>query len=268
MPSAAHTPDTPEPAEAAGTAGRSWLPWRSPWWPFTGKETSGEPDSAEMAGREDGTGQTTGTGQEAGSAEEKRTGHEDRAGQVGLPEDPGPPSSPDASPESGPGHEDRAGQVGPPEDPGPPPSPDPSPGSGPGRDAPGPEERDADPQEVFARAQAEAAAAFAAVEARAGEWDRLVMVCVDLADRLRVHDAGLFAVLRSGLEEVGVTLAEVDGERFDRKRHRAVGREPTGEPGRHMTVAHTQLCGVTDRDRQVRLPAVVVYVEAGEGNGG
>ena len=139
------------------------------------------------------------------------------------------------------------------------PEPDPQVDPSPSQDQP-------DPREGFARAQAGAAAAFAAMEARAGEWDRLVMVCVDMADRLRVHDPGLFAVLRRGLEEVGVTLAEVDGERFDRKRHRAVGSEPAGEPGRHMTVAHTQLCGVTDRGRCVRLPAVVVYVEADHGD--
>ncbi|MFC6084857.1 hypothetical protein [Sphaerisporangium aureirubrum] len=118
-----------------------------------------------------------------------------------------------------------------------------------------------DARAAFEQAQKDGAAAFEAVLARAGERDQLVMACVDLADRLRVHHAGLWALLRDGLEGVGVTLAVVDGERFDAKRHRAIGREPTDDPGLHMTVAHTQLCGVSDRDREIRIPEVVVYAE-------
>ncbi|MEO3813193.1 hypothetical protein ABGB17_29680, partial [Sphaerisporangium sp. B11E5] len=121
-------------------------------------------------------------------------------------------------------------------------------------------------REAFEKAQRDAAEEFAAALDRADERDRLVMVCVDLADRLRVHHAGLFAVLRDGLAEVGVTLTVADGERFDATRHRAIGREPTEDPERHMTVARTQLCGVTDRDRRIRTPEVVVYAEAEQGD--
>jgi hypothetical protein len=141
-----------------------------------------------------------------------------------------------------------------------------APGGGPGpiAVAAGP----AEAREVFERARRDGAAAFEAVMERAGERDRLVEVCVDLADRLRVHHAGLWALLREGLAGAGVTLTVVDGERFDATRHRAIGREPAGDPASHLTVARTQLCGVTDRGREIRIPEVVVYMEEGRSDAG
>lgn len=89
--------------------------------------------------------------------------------------------------------------------------------------------------------------------------DVLVQACIELSDRLRDANPALWRRLCRGLAAIGVETVVVDGQRFDPEAHDAVGREPTAEPDRHLTVASTEFCGFTDRGRLLRRPEVVVY---------
>lgn len=102
---------------------------------------------------------------------------------------------------------------------------------------------------------------FAASPEPDGDADRdvLVQACIELSDRLRDANPALWRRLCRGLAAIGVETVVVDGQRFDPEAYDAVGREPTAEPARHLTVANTEFCGFTDRGRLLRRPEVVVY---------
>jgi hypothetical protein len=61
------------------------------------------------------------------------------------------------------------------------------------------------------------------------------------------------------LATVGVTPVDSTGERFDPARHRAVDRVATSDPRAAGRVAETERLGYRDRDRDARLPDVLVY---------
>lgn len=87
----------------------------------------------------------------------------------------------------------------------------------------------------------------------------LVLLCLDLADRLRSAGPGLRDRLHRGLADVGVTPLEPDGASFDGAHHDAVGREPTTDPARDRTVAGPARTGHLDHGSVLRRPEVVVY---------
>ena len=87
----------------------------------------------------------------------------------------------------------------------------------------------------------------------------LILLCLDLADRLRSAGPGLRDRLHRGLADVGVTPLEPDGAPFDGAHHDAVGREPTTDPARDRTVASTARTGYLDHGSVLRRPEVVVY---------
>jgi hypothetical protein len=89
--------------------------------------------------------------------------------------------------------------------------------------------------------------------------DRLVLACVDLADRLRDRQPALYQALCRDLKSVGVTVLAPDGERFDAHRHNAVQAEHVADPAQHLLIAETMKLGYEDRGVQVRVPDVVVY---------
>lgn len=91
------------------------------------------------------------------------------------------------------------------------------------------------------------------------EREALVLLCIDLADRLRSVGPGLRDRLHRGLAEVGVTPLEPDGRPFDGAHHDAVDREPTTDPARDRTVASTERTGYLDHGSVLRRPEVVVY---------
>ena len=90
------------------------------------------------------------------------------------------------------------------------------------------------------------------------ERTALVLLCIDLADRLRGAGPGLRARLHRGLADVGITPLEPDGLPFDGTHHDAVDREPTTDPARDRTVASTERTGYLDHGRVLRRPEVVV----------
>lgn len=96
-----------------------------------------------------------------------------------------------------------------------------------------------------------------------GDRRRLVMLCIDVADRLRTENPALHNRLNRGLAEVGVTVLVPDGEPFDRRRHDAVAVEPSPTPERDRTVANTELLGYLDRGGLLRRPEVIVYSAEG-----
>jgi hypothetical protein len=95
--------------------------------------------------------------------------------------------------------------------------------------------------------------------AGAADREALVQACIDLSDRLRDANPALWRRMCRGLAAVGVEVLVADGQRFDPDTHDAVGREPTADAARHLTVATTEFCGFTDRGRLLRRPEVVVY---------
>lgn len=110
-------------------------------------------------------------------------------------------------------------------------------------------------------------AAAAAPGVDVEDWNRLLEICIDQADRLRDHNPALWRQFNSRLATVGLELLMADGEVFDADRHDATGREATTDPARHLTVASTEFAGYRHAGRYLRRPQVVVYradlVEAG-----
>lgn len=88
--------------------------------------------------------------------------------------------------------------------------------------------------------------------------DRLVAICLDLADRLRDVDPALWSRLHRQLEDVGVVAVVPDGMPVDDAEVDVVGREDTDAADRDGLVARTEFCGYRDRGRLVRRPQVVV----------
>lgn len=99
--------------------------------------------------------------------------------------------------------------------------------------------------------------------ARGGDRRKLVEGLIDLADRLRDRNPGLWRAANRRLEEVGVTAYLPDGEVFDSSRHNAVGHQETPLPVNHLTVASTERAGYLDRGEVLRVPDVIVYRATG-----
>ena len=100
--------------------------------------------------------------------------------------------------------------------------------------------------------------------ARDGDRRKLIDGLIDLADRLRDHNPGLWKAANRRLEEVGVTVYLPDGETFDSSRHNAVGYQETSLPVNHLTVASTERTGYLDRGEVLRVPDVIVYRATGD----
>lgn len=78
--------------------------------------------------------------------------------------------------------------------------------------------------------------------------------CLELADRLRDPYLALWERLQRSLAEIGVQVLLADGEPFDPEQHDAVGRAPTADPARHLTVANTDFLGYRDHLRAPGAP--------------
>jgi hypothetical protein len=104
-----------------------------------------------------------------------------------------------------------------------------------------------------------AVAAPAAGRAEA-DRDALVRACIYVRDRLTSR--ALADRLGAALQEVGVSVVEPTGERFDPARHEAGGAAASDEPGRAGTIAAVEVPGYTDRGRVLRAPVVTVYQAA------
>lgn len=94
--------------------------------------------------------------------------------------------------------------------------------------------------------------------------DHLIASLIDLADRLRDHQPGLWKAANRRLEAVGVQAHLADGEPFDPERHRAVGYRATDEARLHLTIAATERVGYTDRGKTLRVPEVIVFRATGD----
>jgi hypothetical protein len=88
---------------------------------------------------------------------------------------------------------------------------------------------------------------------------KVLDICIDQADRLRDQNEALWRQFNSRLALVDVEVIIADGETFDSERHDATGREATTDPGRHLTVASTELVGYRRNGQYLRRPQVVVY---------
>ncbi|GIF96640.1 nucleotide exchange factor GrpE [Catellatospora citrea] len=117
----------------------------------------------------------------------------------------------------------------------------------------------ADPGPGPATGRPEQPVATAAPQVGVEDWNRLLEICIDQADRLRDHNPALWRQFNSRLATVGVELLLADGEVFDADRHDATGREATTDPARHLTVASTEFAGYRHAGRYLRRPQVVVY---------
>jgi hypothetical protein len=89
------------------------------------------------------------------------------------------------------------------------------------------------------------------------ERDRLVEVCMTVADQ--TASGMLREQVEDALEEIGVTTFSADDERFDPSRHEASGVTPTDDPERDGLVAETERHGYLDGDEVIRPARVVVW---------
>jgi hypothetical protein len=92
----------------------------------------------------------------------------------------------------------------------------------------------------------------------------LINSVIDLADRLRDRQPGLWKAANRHLADVGVQAYEADGEAFDPARHHAVGYQETGVARDHLKIASTERCGYSDHGQVLRAPDVIVYRVMGD----
>lgn len=101
------------------------------------------------------------------------------------------------------------------------------------------------------------------------EADRRALVDLE-ADRRALRDLVIYAYDRTtsggvrarlveGLAAIDIQVVSPEGEPFDPARHEVGGTESTDDPGKHDTVAETELAGFTDHGTVIREPIVVVY---------
>jgi GrpE protein len=93
----------------------------------------------------------------------------------------------------------------------------------------------------------------------AAEPDRasLVNTCIYLRDR--VTSTALASRLDQALEQVGVSLVDPTGQRFDPSHHEAGGALATADDALVGTIAAVEAPGYADRGVLLRAPVVTVY---------